>query len=478
MRYSPSEPQRLARSHLLAHPDTFLLMGMGLGKTATIIDHLDTLLLTGEARAMLVIAPLAVCNLTWPNEVAKFEQFRQMRIADLRTEEGQKQFTKGTAHIYTVNWESLPTVAVLLAKQKSLVVPYDMVVFDESTKAKSNQSKRAAIYREYCPRVARQIAMTGTPAPNSEADLWGQMTMVDGGKRLGPSFSNFQKTYFKPTDFRKYKWVLKDGAGERIYKRISDVTLTLRTSDWLDLPDTVVNDIEVDLGSALMSQYRQFEDELVTQIRDKVITAPNAAALITKLMQFTSGATYDEEKLVHEIHDKKVRALVETVRKIDGPTLIGYAYQHEVDRLRKALPKAEFFSDYKNKAAQVQMLARWNAGKIPQLVAHPASMAHGLNMQDGGCNLVWYSQTYSREKSEQMLGRLFRRGQRNEVNLWRLMCPGTVDYAVALALENKAASENTLLTALQSLEAFRRGGGVVEIGDDSDLMEDDENIHN
>ena len=423
---------------------------------------------------MLVVAPLAVCNLTWPNEVAKFQQFNQMRIADLRTEDGQRQFLRGNAHIYTVNWESLPTVAVLLAKQKSLAVPYDMVVFDESSKAKSVKSKRAEIYRQYCPRVARQIAMTGTPASNSEADLWGQMMMVDGGKRLGPSFSNFQKTYFKPTDFHKYKWVLKDGAGERIYKRISDVTLTLRTSDWLDLPDTVVNDVEVDLGSVLMSQYNRFEDDLVTQIRDKVITAPNAAALITKLMQFTSGATYDEDRLVHQIHDKKVKALVETVKRINAPTLIGYAYQHEVDRLRKALPKAEFFSDYKNKVAQVQMLARWNAGKIPQLVAHPASMAHGLNMQDGGCNLIWYSQTYSREKSEQMLGRLFRRGQQNKVNLWRLMCPGTVDYAVALALENKAASENTLLTALQSLEAFRRGGGVVEISDDSDLLEEDD----
>jgi len=473
MQYTPSAPQKLARSHLLRNPDTFLLMGMGLGKTAAILDHHDTLLMTGEARSMLVVAPLAVCNLTWPNEVAKFSNFNQMRIADLRTEEGQKQFTKGSAHIYTVNWESLPTVAVLLAKQKSQAVPYDMVVFDESSKARSKDSKRAAIYREYCPRVARQIAMTGTPASNSEADLWGQMMMVDGGKRLGPSFGNFQKVYFKPVDWNKYKWVLKDGAGERIYKRISDVTLTLRTSDWLDLPDTVVNDVEVDLGSVLMSQYRQFEDDLVTQIKDKVITAPNAAALITKLMQFTSGATYDEEKLVHQIHDMKIKALVETVKKINSPTLIGYAYQHEVDRLRKALPKAEFFSDYKNKAAQVQMLARWNAGMIPQLVAHPASMAHGLNMQDGGCNLVWYSQTYSREKSEQMLGRLFRRGQQQEVNLWRLMCPGTVDYAVALALENKAASENTLLTALQSLEAFRRGGGVVEITDDSDLMDDE-----
>lgn len=448
-------------------------MGMGLGKTSTILDHHDTMLMLGESRAMLVVAPLAVCDLTWPAEVAKYEQFRQMQVADLRTEHGQLQFMRGSAQIYTINWDSLPTVAKLLAKKRSRAVPYDMVVFDESTRCKSNDSKRAAIYREYCPRVARQIAMTGTPAPNSEADLWGQMMMVDGGKRLGPSFNHFQKTYFKPTDFRKYKWVLKEGAGERIYKRISDITLTLRSSDWLDLPDTVVNDIDVDLGSGLMSQYKEFEAELVTQINDKVITAPNAAALITKLMQFTSGATYDEERLVHHIHDVKIKALLDTVKKINAPTLIGYAYQHEVDRLRKALPKATFFSDYKNKDAKVDMLKRWNAGKIPQLVAHPASMAHGLNMQDGGCNLVWYSQTYSREKSEQMLGRLFRRGQTEVVTMHRLMCPGTVDYAVAMALENKAANENTLLTALQGLEAFRKAGGVVEISDDSDLMEDD-----
>lgn len=473
MWYSPSEPQKIARAHLLDHPDSALFMGMGLGKSATILDHHDTLLLTGESRAMLVVAPLAVCDLTWPSEVAKYDQFKQMRIADLRTEHGQDQFMRGSAHIYTINWDSITTVAKLLAKKRSNIVPYDMVVFDESTKAKSNDSVRAKTYREYCPRVARQIAMTGTPIPNSETDLWGQMMMVDGGERLSPSFEKFQKTYFRPTGYKGYKWVLKDGAGERIQKRISDITLTLRSSDWLDLPDTVIHDVDVDLGSSLMDQYKEFEAELVTQVQDKVISAPNAAALITKLMQFTSGATYDEEHLVHHIHDIKLKALLDTVKKINGPTLIGYAYQHEIDRLRKALPNAVFFSDHKKKEARVEIMRRWNAGKIPQLVAHPASMAYGLNMQDGGSNLVWYSQTYSREKSEQMLGRLFRRGQRSVVHLWRLMCPGTVDYAVALALENKAAKENTLLTALQGLEAFRKSGGVVEITDDSDLMEDE-----
>jgi SNF2 family DNA or RNA helicase len=468
MKFIPSEPQRLARAHLDKHPDTFLLMGMGLGKTPTILDWLDDLMTDSfESKGALIVAPLRVCNLTWPNEVAKFEKFRQMRLVDLKTPEGRKAFMRGSAQLYTVNWESLPLVATLLAQKTSRKVPYDTVIFDESTKAKSNDSQRAAIYRKFCPRVARQIAMTGTPAPNSEADLWGQMMMVDNGRRLGPSFAHFQQTYFKRKGL--YKWEIKEDAKERIHKRISDVTLTLRSSEWLDLPDVIYEDVDVVLPADMMEAYREFERELIMELEGKPITAVNAAALVTKLLQFTSGAVYDEDRFVHALHDHKMKALRELAKREKGPLLVAYAYQHEMMRIREAFPEARFMADAKTAKAQTELMAAWNAGKIRMLVAHPKSMAHGLNMQEGGNVLVWLSLTYSKEDYEQMIGRLYRRGQNQVVYVYRLMVPESVDWVVAEALRTKAEREQNLITALQQYEAFRRGGGIVTIDEDDPL---------
>lgn len=445
-------------------------MGMGLGKTSTVLSRLDELLVSGESRAALIVAPLRVKNLTWPDEIQKYDQFRHMRIADLKTDTGRKHFRRGSAHVYLINWESLPDVAKLLARKSSGVPPYDTVIFDESTKAKSDDSKRVKIFRTFCPRVRHHIAMTGTPSPNSLLDLWGQMMLVDNGRRLGPSFSAFQQRFFRQTGFGGYKWVPQDDAEERIYKRIADVTLTLRSSDWLDMPDVVLNDVPVTLGDSLMDDYRELERELILEVRDTTINAVNAAALITKLLQFTSGAIYDEDRQVARLHDKKIEALKSLIKSIKAPALVMYGYQHELDRLRAEFPKAEFVSDAKSRAAQVDMLARWNAGRIPMLVGHPKSMAHGLNMQDGSNHIIWLTLTYSKENYEQAIGRLHRRGQRQVVNNWRLMCPGTVDEAVAEALRNKARVENMLLDALQKLEAFRESGGALTAWDEVDRI--------
>lgn len=464
MKYDPSEPQRIAGSFLDRTPDSFLLMGMGLGKTATVLNHIHEHISIGLARAALVVAPLRVCNLTWPTELQKFDHTRELRMVSLRTEEGRQEFLQGSAHIYVINWESLPNLAKLIAKRKGKP-PYDIAVFDESTKGKSHSSKRAAIYHKYCPRVDRQIAMTGTPAPNSEIDLWGQMRFVDGGKRLSPSFSHFQQTFFEKPAYG-YKWNIKPGAAERIQARISDVTLTLKSSDWLDLPDAVVHDIDVNLPASTMKQYKEFERELVADIAGGTVTAVNAAALVTKLLQFTSGSVYDEERQVRPIHDAKLGALGDLAKKLSRPLLVAYAYQHEADRLRAAFPQAEFMSDAGTAAAQIKLMERWNRGKIKMLCAHPRSMSHGLNMQEGGSTAVWYTLTYSKEDYEQFIGRLFRRGQKNPVEVYRLMVPGSVDWAVAEALRTKSEREQGMLAALKNLEAYRRAGGVVEIEDE------------
>lgn len=464
MKYEPSEPQRIAGKFLDTHPDAFLLMGMGLGKTATVLNFIQEQVAYGFSKGALIVAPLRVCNLTWPAELQKFDHTRDLKMVSLRTEAGQRAFMRGSADVYVLNWESLPLLAKLMAKKRS-GAPYDIAVFDESTKGKSNDSKRAAIYHKYCPRVDRHIAMTGTPAPNSELDLWGQMRFVDGGRRLSPSFSHFQQTFFEKPPY-SYRWNIKEGAAERIQARISDVTLTLKSSDWLDLPDAVVEDIDVTLPAGTMKQYREFEKELVAEIAGGTVTAVNAAALVTKLLQFTSGAVYDEDRETRSVHDAKVSALRDLDKKLGRPLLVAYAYQHEEARLRQAFPKAEFMCDAKTAAAQVALMDRWNRGKIRMLCAHPRSMSHGLNMQDGGSTAVWYTLTYSKEDYEQFIGRLFRRGQKNPVEVYRLMVPGSVDWAVAESLRGKRDREQGLLAALQNLEAYRRAGGVVEIDDE------------
>jgi SNF2 family DNA or RNA helicase len=366
-----------------------------------------------------------------------------------------------------VNFESIPILIKLLKGRKDvgMEAPYDVIVVDEIGKIRNPSSKRVNAYRREMPheKHARIWGLTGTPAPNTLMDLFAQVRFVDGGKRLGRAFDLFKQTYFRPTGYQGYQWKELPGSQEKIENRIADITLTLRSKDWLNLPETVVEDVEVHLPSDLANRYREFERELVLEIRkDKDITAANAAALVSKLLQFTSGSVYDEEGKYHELHDLKLKALERIAKEADSPLLVAVAFKHELARIRERFPQAKFFQDAKGLKAQKDILEEWNAGKIPMLVAHPKSMSHGLNLQAGGNNLVWMSLTYSRDDYEQTIGRLERRGQDAVVKVWRIMCPDTVDYAVATVVEEKRATEDRLLTALQLLESCRDSGRKIE----------------
>ncbi len=479
MKFIPDKPQELIYEHLVRCKKACLWVGMGLGKTASLLWFISHMLKLRELTGVLIVSPVRVTNLTWPFEVKKFTQFRWMKVANLRTERGQRAFLRGDAQIYLINYESMHLLVKLVLKKMrgSGKLPYNMVVWDESTKLKNPAGKMSAIYRRMMDilhergiRVPRVVAMSGTPIPNNELDLWNQLRMVDGGKRLGRDFTLFQQTYFTP-DFRGYKWEANEGAAEKIQKRIADITLTLRSSDWLDIPEMDVQDVDVPMPAAMLKQYRAFEKELITSVEDTEINAINAGVLVTKLLQFTSGAVYDDERVVRSIHDLKIQALKDLHKKHDRvPFLVAYGYTHEEDRLREAFPKARFFSDAKGIRTQTQLLADWNAGKIPILVGHPASMSHGLNMQQGGCNIAWLSLTYNREWYNQLNSRLWRRGQDRITTIWRLMVPETVDWAVASALETKTKRESVTLEALKRLEAFIKKGGVI----DEDLDEETE----
>lgn len=322
------------------------------------------------------------------------------------------------------------------------------------TKAKNPASKRINLLRRELPQVKHRVAMTGTPAPNSLLDLFAQVRLLDDGQRLGRSFDHFKKTYFAATDYQQYNWEPIPGAAERIDQRIADITLTLRTSDWLkDLPDCHIEDVEVKLPTHVMDQYEEFKKELILELRQEVqITAANAAVLVRKLLQFTSGAIYDGEKKVHEVHDCKTAALAKIAKETKGPLLVICDFKHEQDRIRRKFPQARFFADAKTPAVQMQLIAQWNRKEIPMLVGHPMSMGHGLNLQTGSQTMVWMSLTYSRECYEQTIARLHRRGQKDVVTVHRLMVPGTVDDVVAEVLEEKRNTEQRLLTALMLLE--------------------------
>lgn len=458
-----AEPQQIFVDHLLSSNLALGFIGMGVGKTAACLSALNTLFSEGSAYGALIVAPLRVANLTWPMEVRGWDQFSWMRIANLRTEQGQRAFLNGKAHLYTINYEGLNTLVNLVELRRRKPLPFDVVIFDELTRAKNPGSKRINHYRRKVPRVERQWGLTGTPMPNSWQDLFAQVRLVDGGQRFGNNFLEFKRTYFfapEQNQFSGYAdkepWRPKTSTLETLENKIADITVTLKSSDWLDIPDTHYEDVDINFTPELQKQYRTLESELVMQLtKEKVLNVANAAALVTKLLQFTSGHIYDEERGVHHVHHLKFDALKKIAKDEGQPLFVASIFKHEQDRIRHLFPQAKFFGDAKTVKAQETMLDDWNTGKIPMMVSHPASVGHGLNFQHGGSVIVWQTLTYSREYYEQMIARLARRGQKNVTKIYRLIAPGTVDDAVAEALANKAENEARLISALQMLESYR-----------------------
>lgn len=457
------EPQQIFVDHLRKEPNVMGFIGMGIGKTAAVLYYLNELFRDAASIGALVIAPLRVCNLTWPMECQQWSQFRWMRVANLRTESGQRAFLNGTANLYLINYESIALLVSLVARRRG-TVPYDTVIFDESTKAKNPSSKRIKLYRTKVPRVERQISLTGTPMPNSWRDLFAQVRLVDGGQRLGTNYRQFLAEYFTCTTYGGFpKYEEKAGTQARLENKIADITVTLKSSDWLDIPDTVIEDVEIHFDAELKEKYKTLEKELVIELKKrtacepgKVINVGSAAALVTKLQQFTSGEMYCDEGKHHPIHSLKFEALAQIIKAEKQPVFVACMFKHEYARMKEHFPQSKFFNDAKTIKDQTELLKAWNLKEIPIMFAHPASIGHGLNMQFGSSILAFLSLTYNREHYDQIIARFARRGQTEVTKVYRLMVPGTVDDAVASALETKAKNEARLISALQMLESFRQ----------------------
>jgi SNF2 family DNA or RNA helicase len=449
LKFAPLPHQEIAVPWLIERNKAALFAGMGLGKSSAVLSALEFLFGSGDCKGVLIVAPLRVSVLTWPHEVKKWIQFHKWRVFSLRTKAGLEAWHKGEGEIFTINYESLPKICETLLKgKKTTELPVDTVVFDELSNAKSPTSKRIRAIRNHRFKFRRVWGLTGTPTPNGLLDVFSQIRLIDDGDRLGRSYHAFKSAHFEPVNpFSEYpKFKIREGQAGIIEKKISDIVLTLRSEDWLKIPPTTVEDVEVSLPPEVQKVYKKLEKELLVKLQeDFEVVAVNAAVLAGKLLQVTGGAVYDESRRVEVLHDHKIKALKKLYEEQGRkPLLVAVNFKHETRRILEAIPEAEEWNE--------TSLERWNRGEIPYLVAHPKSIGHGLNLQAGGCRIVWFTLSWSRELYDQMNARLARTGQTEETRVFRLLVPGTIDDAVAEALRGKGEGQSEFLATLKNLQ--------------------------
>jgi SNF2 family DNA or RNA helicase len=437
MIYTPQVQQTLMTEFLLTHDRAALFCGMGLGKSAAVLAALREEFVDGGCKGALIVAPLRVAILSWPNELQKWDEFRCLKYEVLR---GQQP--SGKSMIYLTNYEQLPKLTDLSF--------CDTIIYDEITRAKNPASERINEHRKHI-KGHRRWGLTGTPRPNNLLELFAQVRLLDDGQRLGRSFHQFRNTWCHATDYMEYNWAPNPGAEEAIYKRIRDLALTLRTSDYSDQPDLVVEDIEVKLPDAARGLYHTLEKELLISLGPKGdVVALNAAVLVNKLLQVTGGTVYNETRGAVEVHDAKIRALQRLLAGMPGENVIVFTnFIHERERVCKAIGgtnAADFVGDIET---------AWNSGKIKYLVADPRSLGHGLNLQAGGKTIVWFSPNWSRESYDQANARVWRKGQKDVSTVYRLLCPQTMDDVVVETLRTKEEGQSAMLALLTN---FRRQG--------------------
>jgi superfamily II DNA or RNA helicase len=444
--FRPFDDQIPMVEHLLANDRAALFVSPGKGKTVVTLTALDTLATCGQLRGALIVAPLRVCSITWPAQVARWSHTSWMRVANLRTAEGLQAWLDGTADIYLINSELLPNrLPLMFPKRKTFVCPVDTLVIDELSLAKNPQSKRFKALFKHLGTIPRRWGLTGTPIPNNYLDLWMQVRMLDDGKRLGKTFSSYKEEHFYPADYMGYAYKLVTGAKEQIDRRLSDLALVM-VGDPNDLPSSSFIDIPAALPPAARKQYKTLEKEMLAEIADGEITAPSAGVLVNKLLQLTSGAVYDEDRNVLPVHDVKLDALRGLLDKHKGePVLILTAFKHESARILAAIPEARMFDEL--------FLRDWQDGRIPVWVADPRSLSHGIDGLQKSCRIaIWCSLTYSHETYVQTNARLIRTGQTAETIIYRIICPGTIDDAVAEALRDKSDTQTGMLHAVRALQ--------------------------
>jgi len=447
MEFKPWEYQDHAIDHIIENPFAGLFLDMGLGKTVSTLTAVNRLMYEDlEIDKVLVIAPKRVAEDTWTTEVDKWNHLKHLRVSVvLGTERQRKEALKAKADIYVINRENVPWLVGFYQS----AWPFDMVVIDELSSFKSAKAIRFKALRMVRPMIKRVVGLTGTPAPNGLIDLWPQVYLLDQGERLGKSITRYRETYFTPgrrNGHVVFNYNLRSDGEQRIYEKISDICISMKAKDYLQLPERINRTVEITLPDKLKAKYDEFEREQILALEDSdEISAVNAAALSGKLLQFANGAVYDAEKNWHEVHKAKLEALDEIIDTANGqPVLVFYSFKHDLARIQEALKK------YKPKTLDdKEDIRAWNQGNIQLLLAHPASAGHGLNLQAGGNIIVWFGLTWSLELYQQANARLDRQGQTKPVIVHHLAVRGTMDEDVMLSIDRKATGQDALMDAVR-----------------------------
>ncbi len=396
-----------------------------------------------EVHKILVIAPLRVASSTWPSEVAKWEHLEELIYSVVVGSEQERLLALDKqADIYFINRENVDW----LITKSGTAFTFDMVIIDELSSFKSHSAKRFQQLLKVRPKVKRIVGLTGTPSSNGLMDLWAEFRILDLGERLGRFISHYRTQYFIP-DKRNgqivFSYKPRKGAEEEIYQQISDITISMKSGDFLQMPDCILNEMVVELNEKEKSLYSELKSEMVLQLPEEEIDAVNAAALSNKLLQLASGAIYDEYRKVHLIHDRKLDALEDLIEGANGkPVLIAYWFQHDLSRIKSRFTVREIKTG--------KDIKDWNTGKVKIAVIHPASAGHGLNLQAGGSTLIWFSLTWSLELYQQTNARLYRQGQEETVVIHHLVAKDTIDEDVMKALQKKEQIQKNLIQAVRA----------------------------
>lgn len=458
--------QEEATKFILGRNGSMLWMDMGLGKSIVSLTAIEELLDSYKISAALVMAPLKVVEAVWKQEAAKWEHTSRLKFSAVTgTPKQRLAALKRPAEVYLINYEQIQWLVgrKATAKKEAAVgvlyehwidqgkrLPFDMVVFDEISKMKNSTAKRARGFAKILPQFTYRVGLTGTPAGNGFMDLHGQFLMVDGGHRLGPNITSYRNRWFYHDPFQE-KWVLRRGATQEIQTAIQDMTLEMSSADYISLPPLVNQDIEIILPKKLQKQYKQFEKEFFMELDNgEGVEAFNAGAKSMKCRQLANGAVYVGEESGgpwEEFHALKTDALEDVVDGLGGkPLLVCYQFKHDAARIKDRFPEAVFI-DNKDTLDKVE---KWNRGEIQIMCGHPESMGHGLNLQFGGNHVLWFGLPWSLELYLQAIARLLRNGQKGEAVInHRLTAKGTIESAIAAALETKTKTQADLRTAIR-----------------------------
>ncbi len=449
MQFHAHDYQKYTIDFIKAHPEAAAFLDCGLGKTAICLSALKDLLEAGEIEKVLVVAPLRVARDVWPVEVEKWDHLRDLKVSVvLGTPKQRQEALKADAQIYVTNRDNVGW----LVTQKWPIYLFDAVVLDELSSFKNYSAQRTrAVYR-LCREAKRVIGLTGTPASNGLMDLWSEFGVLDGGERLGKSLKWYQQQYFTPVSFfqnHPKDWKLTPGAEKAIYTAIGDITISMKAMDFLQMPELICTDYKVYMSEPEKRMYQTLTQEMTVSLTGGEVTAKNAMALANKLTQMANGMAYGKDGTPLKIHSRKIEALEDLLEAANGkPVLVVYSYRHDLTRISAMLrDKGYLFSQLDSK----ESIRSWNRGELQVGLINPQSAGHGLNLQEGGNQIIWYSLPWSLELYQQTNARLWRQGQKSEtVVIQHIITEGTIDERIMAVLGKKSKTQNALIDAVKA----------------------------